>query len=481
MNDAVTGNMDALQNNVVLIFSLLGLAEWAILASVSTLLFLQLYRRKAKQLRTLQAQQKAPAASAPPDLKALLQKLINQTEHQLFRSNEEQTTLLQARVAFLQSEIIAADLDISPEYWEDMCLRLSSILPQNEAVSPADDEDVSQEAAAELLEVPDYLDEFNLAQPAQDDYDESDISGPDGYEVDDVTEISQQSPLQELDALDIIDDGDNDNINIAKIRGNLQKQSSALATIKSLTKSHSINENGGFRQSLEQVEVSNAHIRLALNNLAKEFAEYQQHLDSQAQELQAAIANAELTGETPALNDSTDELQQTIDDLQQQVEDRELVILQLQSELEALRSQILHLQSQLETAPPPSAPSDARVFHESGDPEELTHQIESLTDLLVQKSEQLASLQSDLPLPEDAFESEDAMHHALAQQEHNQALLPELDDIVHPSEVSASYELTPEQEAMIEEIEDIDLSIDDDSGEFSFDIDNDDPPLSSTG
>jgi len=99
----------------------------------------------------------------------------------------------------------------------------------------------------------------------------------------------------------------------------------------------------------------------------------------------------------------------------------------------------------------------------------------------VQKSEQLAELQSDIPLPDDAFESGGAIHPGLAQQENNQSFLPQLDDVVHPSYVSASYELTPQQEAMIEAIDDIDLSVDDDYDLMLPDDDDQDPPLSNAG
>jgi len=319
--------MEAIQGNEIIIFS-------------------RLYVRKSRELNTLQSKIPTQPVVAEPNIASVLQAKIDESERYLNHCDKFQTPLVQARIAFLQSELMAEQEQDSEHYWDNISLRLLTIIPaqvETQTQHSPQDEDISLEAAAQLLEVPDYLDDY----PA----------------------ISKSKQMEK--------------------------------------------------------------------------------------ELQSAQINAPIQ-QTSRHN---------IEDLHQQVQDRELVIEQLQQELEALREQILRLQDEIEAAPSTGA-HIVRVFEETDEPDRLLYQIECLTDLLLQKSEQLATLQSDLSLTDDAFDNDDdddddAMHYAIAQQKNSQMLLPELDNIVHPSDIAACYELTPEQQAMIEQIEDIDLDLDD--------------------
>lgn len=427
--------MEALQGNEIIIFSFLGVAEWAILGSFAALIFSRLYVRKSRELKTLKSQMPTQPVVAEADIASRLQAKIDESERYLNNCDKFQIPLIQARIAFLQSELMAEEEHDSEHYWDNISLRLLTIVPdqdQAKAENFQQEEDTSQQAAAQLLEVPDYLDDqLNISE-------------------------ANTSLDVQIDDINWLNDSDDDasNPDIRKIRNSLKKQYATLEALKTNIKNHALADQPDIHKLLEQTQVAHAHIRHAVDRLAEQLQKQDLSLEQLENELKSVQNNSQQ-------NDlNQDQLQQSIKELQQQVQDRELVIEQLQQELEALRTHILRLQDELENAPSTST-LNGRVFEETDEPDRLTHQIESLTDLLVQKSEQLAALQSDLPLPDDAFDDEEAMQHAIAQQENNQMLLPELDDIVHPSDVSASYDLTPEQQAMIEQIEDIDLAVDD--------------------
>jgi len=464
--------MEAIQHNSIILFTFLGIAEWAIVGTIAAIIVSRLYLSKSRELQQLKLKQRTTVIQeAPqPDIAELLQQWIEQSEQQLRICEPGQAKYIQHRIAFLQSELIAAADQNSESYWDDLCTRISSIVPDPSAESDqTNDEDITVAEAAQLLEVPDFLDEDDAPADQIENSDDNSLEALD----DDLEELF----AEQVEVLP----GVNDKSNLGRISNNLQKQFTLISSLKTAFQQPPLAQHQEVVTWLEQTEVANAHIRLAANALAKEIADLEQALDSMQEELQNLSASESDTNSSEP--ESREAWQDTVDELSQQIEDREQIIEQLQEELESLRTQLLQQQNELEDARN-SSPENARVFIETDEPEQLTHQIESLTDLLVQKSELLAELQTDLPLPEDAFESDDTIQQVLEQQENNQMFLPELDDVVHPSYVSASYDLTPQQEAMIDDIEDIDLSIDDDidiTDDVDDDSENNEPPLSNSG
>ena len=492
--------MEAIQNNAILIYSFLSVVEWAVLGTVAALFIARRYASKSRELKALK-QQQATIESRPPeiDLKQQLLHWMKQTEQRMGDGEDGQNEYLQARLAFLQSEIISLENQQSPHYWDDMCVRLASILPEPQLAptTSVDDEAVSEAEAAQLLEVPDYLDDINGGQT------QNDSQSP--------SSDNAQTPFSRNYEINFAEEDfslpEEKNADLRKIRSNLQKQFAALQALKIAIDGQSIPNQGDLRTLLEHIEVAQAHMRLSSETLSEELSSLEQLRDSLSGDEALKDHNPLSWGELDELegledssnSDELDELheleglddsenwQHTVDDLQQQIEDRELVIEHLQTELESVRTQLLKLEAQLETQlqnevenASTAQAANVRVFEETDEPEQLNYQIESLTDLLVQKSEQLAQLQSDIPLPEDAFDNDETMQQVLAQQESNQEFLPQLDDVVHPSYVSASYELTEQQEAMIE---DIDLAEDEDLEDVDLEAHDDkkDPPLSHTG
>ena len=442
----MTSDMDAILNNPIVLMSLLGLIEWALLGSALAFFISRLYAAKKHELTRLKREQAQKVPESPtPKITDILQGWIEQTEQQLPRGDDDRKRLLQARLAFLQSELIAAQSEGDNLYWDNLCLRLSTIVPEPEPEPEETELEPTPEAAAELLEVPDYLDEPESV---------GDSAAFDA--IDDV-------PSADAADLELTDDDISDakNPHIRKIFSSLQKLFASLTAIKSAIPQDVMAEQADLRPMLEQTEFSQAHIKIAATALSNEIANLQQDLEA-AKEAAQAPAAAPVTDsvDSELMRADLEQQREEIETLAQQITAREQVIEEQQVELESLRTRVLQLEDELQENAH-AVPNNSRIFEETDEPEQLSHQIESLTDLIVQKSEQLAQLEADLPLPDDAFDTDGAMQHALSQQEDNQELLPQLEDVVHPNYVNDDYEISEQEQAMIDDIEDIDLAVED--------------------
>lgn len=364
--------METLYLDPVILLTIFGIGEWALITTVLCLVFWRLYRVH-KRLSAKPVIRHKPADS-DPSFSAVLQEKIAATNQQLQDADAQQTRLLSARLSFLQSELAACDSnDNQPKYWADLCLRLGTIMQTavQEAVPPHTDNEVSAPSVT-LLEVP---------------------------EIDDV--------LANNEAAAVISP-------LVKLRNIVTKQHGVIDTLKSgfLDNPNALPILPELRAKLEELEVTQAHLNFAIDTLGREFTRLQQQATTApdlapsaspiaTKEIGTEVVTQEVAQLPPPSPDPAEWVR-----LETEIADKVLHITRLETEISALRALLAQKALELKPAEPAQAvpPATDPIWLDSDDPVTLTQQLEQLTELLVRKSERLSLLQMGLPLPEDIEE-----------------------------------------------------------------------------
>jgi DNA repair exonuclease SbcCD ATPase subunit len=368
-----------------LLLAILSISELALITTgVAVFLFLR-YRRMSQQFRDAEAEPSIPEEIAKPDpeinFAEYLQQNIEQTKQKLDEIPEEHARILQTRLDYLQAEVNAQEqAENSAAYWEQLISSLDGVLAGNnseEIMPQAADEssDDDQPTLNELddIDIGDSFDEIPLL--------EDNVSEPGGVKKDPTLTIETA------------------NEDLERLRKIISRQHDTMDELKKSLQDKNINldNNQELSQKLEEIEVAQAQLNMCVETLEKENERLNElikdHEDSPQQE-QLTLAKQELEEANERINtlEKENSLQaERITELESEIAELEKALEQRNEEL----ARVQNLEADLSQTDDGEEPSQ----------DSLMKEIETLTELITQKSEELSKLQSDTT-DEFGFDSE---------------------------------------------------------------------------
>ena len=328
------------------------LGEIAIVA-IAIAIYIVIRARRLKQVTVIRektVEKTPPPATAEPKLESHIQQLIRQTRKRLTDGHEEDTRVLEARIQFLEAEAaLLTDDPLQDAYWTSVSQHLASLFPL--------DTD-TQEPLAEL-------DDIDAATGEDNEGAAGESSGSTE------TDTSREE--------------------ISRLRSIIGRQHGAIDELKQslLEQDISTTQAEELSKKLEHIEVAHAQLNMCIEVLEKENKRL----------------NNLLSNDPPASGEAGDDLQETrqqlhranerIGDLEQENSTQSQRIEALETEISSLQAQLHEREEQLRQAELISADLSRLDNDEPAtDPETLRQQIETISELLMKKSEELQQLQA---------------------------------------------------------------------------------------
>ena len=305
-----------------------------------------LFLRSRKNKKKAKPASRKNSGSKGPSLKSQIDALVLQTRDRLKTCSENETLLLEARIGFLESEAALLNEDSDQDsYWQSVTGNISSLLPK---------EKKAEEPLAELDEL---------------------------------------DPPEDLEPLDDDDEVDSDDLTqqeISRLRKIISKQHNAIDELKRSLQAvpGDSDEAKKLAKQLEQVEVAHAQLNMCVSTLDKE----NKRLRTELKELSEGGSDNEILQET---KQKLDMANVRIDDLEEENSKQVQRIHELENEITKLNIRLKEAKEDLRRAEVMSNDLSRGDDDEPiTDPEIIKKQIEDITELLMNKSDELQRLQN---------------------------------------------------------------------------------------